>query len=142
MSEDAERSTDSAVRIVGRPFPKGTSGCPGGRSRASYDFSAEARKHAPEYLQVLLRSLKSRSWRERHSAVSLLMDRAFGKAPMTINGMDGASLTVLHLTATIEAGEKILAELARQQNPIIDGQSDAVIEAPAAVGDLSIPARE
>lgn len=91
---------------------------------------------------MLLRSLQSRNWKERHSAVSSPMDRAFGKAPMTIPGTDAVSLTVLPLTATIEAGERILAELAPRQSVVIHGQPVRTEALPVTLGDPSSPTPE
>jgi hypothetical protein len=101
---------------------------------------------------MFLRSLKSANWRERHSAGTVLLDRALGKPTLPISGEDGAPVTLLHLVAVREVGERIIAELvARQQSSAtIDGQpvnggtgSDGTaVEVPAGLVDLSVPASE
>jgi hypothetical protein len=146
---------NSGTSVAERPwlFKKGRSGNPGGRPRDAFDFAAAARKYAPEYLQVLLRSLKSDNWRERHSALSLLMDRAFGKPTQQIASEDGSPITLLHLCAVREVGERIIAELVARQSSsaTIDGQSmnggtgssdGTAVEVPAGLIDLSVPALE
>jgi hypothetical protein len=151
MTRDAGSSTVSAVRVVGRPFAKGTSGNLSGRPRASFDFAAAARGHTPEVLAMFLRSLHSNNWRERHSAGMVLLDRALGKPTQPISGEDGQPITLLHLVAVREVGEAIIAELAaRQSSATIDGQlnggpngSDgAAAEVPVGLVDLSMPASE
>jgi hypothetical protein len=89
-------------------FKPGQSGCPGGRPKASYDFSRSAREYTPDVLAMLVRSLDARDWRERHSAAGILLDRALGKAPLKIEG-DAAALTVnlLHLIAARHIAEQM-----------------------------------
>jgi hypothetical protein len=108
------------------------------------DFSTAAREHAPEYLAVLLKSLKSNNWKERHSALSMLLDRAFGKPNQPITGPDGGSLTFLHLVAMKEVGERIVAELVVQQSGAVahSAHGGNGEQPPDAVVDLGAPARE
>jgi hypothetical protein len=101
---------------------------------------------------MFLRSLHSDSWRERHSAGTVLLDRALGKPTQPISGEDGQPVTLLHLVAVREVGERIIAELvARQSSATIAGQpvnggtgsSDGMaVEVPAGLVDLSVPAPE
>ena len=125
------------MRVIGRPFAKGASGNPGGRPRSSFDFSAAAREYAPEYLAVLLTSLKSNNWRERHSALAMLMDRAFGKTPMEITGQDRTSVALLHLAAARTISEELRATLVQRT---IEGQDNGKPE-PVAL-DFSTPPLE
>jgi hypothetical protein len=68
-----------------------------------------------------------------------LLDRGYGRAPQAIVGENGQSITLLHLVAVREAGEKVVAELIqRRTTTLIDGNETAVIEVP----DLSTPAPE
>src|SRR5215472_12763879 len=110
MTRDAGSSTVSAARIVGRPFAKGASGNPSGRPRASFDFAAAAREHTPEVLPMFLKSLRSSNWRERHSAGTVLLDRALGKATQPVVGADGGSVAIMHLVAVREIGEKLMLQ--------------------------------
>lgn len=102
---------------------------------------------------MFLRSLHSNNWRERHSAGMVLLDRALGKPTQPISGEDGQPVTLLHLVAVREVGERIIAELVARQSSsaTIDGQpvnggtggSDGTAtEVPAGLVDLSVPASE
>jgi hypothetical protein len=129
--------------VTGKGFQPGRSGNPHGKPRALLDFSTAAREHAPEYLQVLLKSLRSSNWKERHSALSMLLDRAFGKPTQVVTGADGAPITFLHLTAMTEIGERVLLELAQQRNPVIDSHPvNGGATPPDSLVDLSSPATE
>lgn len=131
--------------VTGRGFRPGVSGNPTGRPKASFDFAAAAREHTPEVLAMFLRSIRSANWRERHSAGTVLLDRALGKPTQLITGGDGDPVTILHLVAVREVGERIVAELAasgRASQPKI-GSEAAVIEGPPALLiDLGSPAKE
>src|SRR6516162_1391079 len=85
--------------VTGRGFRPGQSGNVSGRPRASFDFSAAAREHAPEVLSMFLTSIRSRNWRERHSAGVVLLDRAFGRPVQQLTGEDGQPVSFLHLFA-------------------------------------------
>jgi hypothetical protein len=72
---------------------------------------------------MFLKSLRSNNWRERHSAGTVLLDRALGKPTQPIVGEDGQSVTFLHLVAMREVGERVIAEtVQRQSSPGIDDQ--------------------
>jgi hypothetical protein len=100
---------------------------------------------------MFLKSLRSSNWRERHSAGTVLLDRALGKPAQPVTGEDGQPITFLHLVAVREAGEKVVAELTAEQSrdvidrpaPLLDDGGGAVIEARSdSVIDLSVPAAE
>lgn len=96
---------------------------------------------------MFLRSLGSRDWRERHSAGTVLLDRALGKPTQPITGPDGGSVTLLHLFAMREIGERVIAELqsaiVNGSVPQVNGGNGAAIDAaPASFTDLSVPASE
>jgi hypothetical protein len=131
--------------VTGKGFRPGQSGNPNGKPRALLDFSAAAREHAPEYLQVLLKSLKSSNWRERHSALGMLLDRSFGKPVQQFTGEDGQPVSFLHLFAVREVGERVIAELAaRTTGKVIDYQATdgTAAKPPTGLIDLSEPATE
>ena len=51
----AEHSENTAPpRVVGRPFPKGVSGNPGGRTSLEYEFRELCRTYSPEAVETLL----------------------------------------------------------------------------------------
>jgi hypothetical protein len=131
--------------VTGKGFRPGQSGNPNGTSRALLDFSAAAREHAPEYLQALLKSLKSSNWRERHSALGMLLDRSFGKPVQQLTGADGQPVSFLHLFAVREVGERVIAELmTRQNSAVIDGHATdgTAVKPPTDLVNLSEPATE
>jgi hypothetical protein len=97
---------------------------------------------------MFLKSLRSSNWRERHSAGTVLLDRALGKAAQPVVGADGGSVAFMHLVAVREIGEKVIAELMQQTSKTIDAQpsngSDGtkVAQGPASLVDLGAPAAE
>jgi hypothetical protein len=95
---------------------------------------------------MFLKSLRSSNWRERHSAGTVLLDRALGKATQPVVGADGDSVAFMHLVAVREIGEKVIAELMLQQGgKVIDGQSASGSDGAGAPGlliDLASPASE
>src|SRR6516165_2753266 len=99
MSEDAE-SSEPVARTIGKPFVKGVSPNPGGRSKVARDIQALAQEHGPAAIATLVEALKSRNERVRVAAAAILLDRGYGRAPQAITGADGNPVTLLHLFAT------------------------------------------
>jgi hypothetical protein len=80
-------------KVVGRPWPPGRSGNPGGRPRAALDIQALARQHTPEAIAALVAALANP--RERVSAAVALLDRGWGKPTQPLAGdADAAPLVV------------------------------------------------
>jgi hypothetical protein len=73
----AENSERSAV--MGRPFPKGQSGNPGGRPKAEGEIRELAQKHGPEALQRLVDLMGSANERVAVAAAQAVLDRAYGR---------------------------------------------------------------
>ena len=67
--------------MIGRPFPLGKSGNPGGRPKAAHSIQELARKHAPEAIQTLADMARDGTPGARVSAAVALLDRAYGKPP-------------------------------------------------------------
>lgn len=82
-------------RPRGRPFPKGTSGNPGGRPAELVAFRLEARRHAQKALKVLLDIVVSKKApaAARVRAVSEVFDRAFGRPAQELE-VHGSMLNV------------------------------------------------
>ena len=76
---DAELSA-KAARVIGRPFPKGVSGCPGGRPRQ--DVTALARAHTVDAIEALVAALKRP--KEAVPAAVALLDRGWGRPVQAI----------------------------------------------------------
>jgi hypothetical protein len=74
-------SSNSQRRVIGRPFQKGVSGNPGGRSRASRALDEVFRANAPECERRLLEfSLNEKApWNVRLEATKECLNRAHGK---------------------------------------------------------------
>jgi hypothetical protein len=95
---------------------------------------------------MFLKSLRSSNWRERHSAGTVLLDRALGKPTQPVVGADGESVAFMHLVAVREIGEKVIAELMLEQGgKVIDGQPASGSEGAGPhelLIDLASPATE
>jgi hypothetical protein len=68
-------------RIVGRPFPKGQSGNPGGRPKELRDVIEQARSHTTDAIKTLVAAMNSDStpWGARIAAANAILDRGWGK---------------------------------------------------------------
>lgn len=70
---------------IGKPFQKGHSGNPGGRSKVSREVQQLAAKHCPDAIETLVDLFKnSRSEKIRLDAAKELLDRGAGKAIQTL----------------------------------------------------------
>ena len=75
-------------KVVGRPWPPGRSGNPGGRPKAALDIQALARQHTPDAIAALVAALANP--RERVSAAVALLDRGWGKPTQPLAGDSSA----------------------------------------------------
>lgn len=66
------------------PFKPGVSGNPSGRPKALQDVVELARTHTPAAIAALAEALNNP--RERVAAATVLLDRAWGRAPQVITG--------------------------------------------------------
>ena len=75
------------TRVIGRPFPKGQSANPGGRSKALRAVEALAREHTEDAIKALAEVCTSKKApaAARVSAASALLDRGHGKARQTVD---------------------------------------------------------
>jgi hypothetical protein len=101
----AELSTKSVRRGPGRPFQKGVSGCPDGRPRQ--DVTALARAHTVDAIEALVAALKRP--KEAVPAAVALLNRGWGLPRVSVEGVDSADFTILHLLAA----KSVAAELQR-----------------------------
>jgi hypothetical protein len=81
-------------------FVKGISGNPGGRPKGLNDVTLEARKLTPLCIRELKRILSDPSARDQSKvkAAEVLLNRAWGKAPVVFSGEGGegpATFTIL-----------------------------------------------
>jgi hypothetical protein len=84
-SMTAENNTDTAPRTVGRPFPKGVSGNPGGRPKGLVRRIREETGDGEELVDYMLRVFRAEgeSTKTRVEAASWLADRGFGRPQQT-----------------------------------------------------------
>ena len=112
MPGDAENSTVSAVRVIGRPFARGTSGNPGGRpqglARATRELVGEDGKALVELWWSIAQDATRRD-SDRLEASKLLADRGWGKAA-AYQPQEGDPLD---LAAAEQAAEEFRAAILR-----------------------------
>jgi len=112
MSAAAANSTESAPRIVGRPFKKGQSGNPSGRPKGVAAQARELVDNDPtRLLKVLLELAESTTAKDsdRKAAAAEFRDRGWGKAPSFAPVEDGDPL---ELSETERVISDVLDELA------------------------------
>ena len=101
-------STNSAPmpqRRSGGSWKPGQSGNPSGKPRGDVNIAELARSHAPAALAALVAALQSP--KERVSAATVILDRAFGRPKQTIDTTGDGTLT-LHLLAAQTIGRELL----------------------------------
>ena len=86
MAQNTENSMET-TRVVGKPFPKGTSGNPGGRPRGLAAYVRENTDGGEEIVELMVSVMRGDviggqvpRIRDRMDAATWLADRAFGKA--------------------------------------------------------------
>lgn len=97
--------TQGENRPIGRPFPKGQSGNPGGRPREVGDLRSLAREHTQEALDTLTAIMQDDnvSPATRVSAACAILDRGYGK-PMQHSVVEGGMHeTTLEQLAALDA---------------------------------------
>jgi hypothetical protein len=81
------------VRQIGRPFPPGVSGNPGGRPRGLVSAIRSETRDGAELVQFMLSVLRGEiggaTLRDRVAAASWLADHGFGRAPQALAVLAG-----------------------------------------------------
>jgi hypothetical protein len=101
------RAQNSGGTVRGRPWPKGTSGNPGGRPRGQAELSRSARVLVGESGEALVRLWwdiardETRRDSDRLRASELLADRGWGKAP-NFEPLEGDPLDLAALEGAAE----------------------------------------
>ena len=113
---DVELSA-KAGRVIGRPFPKGVSGCPGGRPRQ--DVTSFARAHTVDAIKALVAALKRP--KEAVPAAIALLNRGWGLPKQTIE-TDPTNPILLHLLAATSVSAQLMAALGEQRT--INGRAE------------------
>ena len=95
-------------KVRGRPFVKGQSGNPGGRTKEMAWLREEARKLAAKSLATLADVLDTGTGSERVSAARELLDRGFGKSVQAVEAtvtVDAAEMSDAALAAIVAAAK-------------------------------------
>lgn len=69
------------------PFQPGQSGNPSGRPKKDQAIAAAAQAHAEEALAVVVANMKDEDARVRQKAAETILDRAYGKPPVSVGGI-------------------------------------------------------
>lgn len=112
MPGDAENSALSAVRVIGKPFARGTSGNPGGRPRAVVNVQELARTYTEQAVRTLVEALDDPKLKVQ--AACALLDRGWGKPMQTIAADAATSPIALHLIAARTVLPSSLASSSRR----------------------------
>jgi hypothetical protein len=94
MAESADPAPRVVRRRPGNPgWVKGVSGNPGGRPRAIHRVQDLAREYTEVSILALVHIVeRGKSESARVAAASALLDRGWGRAPLTVTGPDGERL--------------------------------------------------
>ena len=88
MSDEVESSTPAAPRrVVGKPWPKGVSGNPGGRPKGVAAYIREQTKDCQELVDRLIKVARGEtgaSQRDQNEAMKILLERGLGRPTETV----------------------------------------------------------
>jgi hypothetical protein len=80
----------SEKKVIGRPFQKGVSGNPSGRSKDTHTISQLAKAYTEEAIDKLAEIMRTgKTEQAQVRAAEALLDRGWGKAPQHVGGSEG-----------------------------------------------------
>jgi hypothetical protein len=130
MESDAQNSAETASRMVGRPFPKGVSGNPGGRPKSAGLVARirEETRDGEEIADFMLSVFRdeSASRRDRMEAASWLTDRAYGRAAQTVRQEVEVPAGVSFAELTDEQRQALLARITARRAELEAGEQAQV----------------
>jgi Family of unknown function (DUF5681) len=78
-------------KVIGRPFKKGVSGNPSGRSKDAHTISQLAKAYTQEAIEKLAEIMRTgKTEQAQVRAAEALLDRGWGKAAQHIGGNEGS----------------------------------------------------
>lgn len=84
--EEKNEEKPKKKRVVGRPWPKGTSGNPSGRPKGSAEFREACRELTAVAMAVLEAAMAGKNPRAAVAAANAMLDRGWGKPTQPISG--------------------------------------------------------
>jgi hypothetical protein len=85
-------------KVIGRPFKKGQSGNPAGRSKATHTISQLAKAYTEEATETLAEIMRTgKTEQAQVRAAEPLLDRGWGKAPQHVGGNEGGEPIQIYL---------------------------------------------
>lgn len=90
MAENSDKTAKKKRRGPGKPFAAGQSGNPGGRPKTIAEVRELARSYTVEAIEAMAQiMLAGESEAARVAAAEKVLDRGWGKAPVTASGEGG-----------------------------------------------------
>lgn len=108
---------------TGKPFQKGQSGNPGGRQKLPYDLKVRCRDLTPEMVDVWAKVARDEAApaKARVDAASAIVERAYGRAPQTLDVTVNSPLDDLSADQLLALAAALASRLGGAGDPGEDG---------------------
>jgi len=97
-----------------KPWPKGVSGNPNGRPKASQRLKEQAEKELDKAFKELVKLTKSKDERVKLNAITEIINRGAGKPPTVVEGNEESPIVVEHRLT--QAKKAFLASIAESDD--------------------------